>query len=853
MSESVDERFGYIISDSFDNRLNAYLNETETITTAHQAIIGTILGTSFGRVLLFNNKTNEIVNEKQLFTKDAVIGLGYDNGIIYAAQMKGQIVRIYNEFKSIQSEEELKSNEKILGFCMDQQGNRNKKLFCYGTQIGNNPPLLRIIDKSGYGLFGANTNLLCRNCNKILDIKWVGNVICCIGGFYDGKEYKDAYIYLYDFSTKSKEFQEIFTFNNIKISKESYCCVLPCNDNRFIISWGQLKVNIDVSPSMIVESKKRFSQSMFQVNDKSISIRSMALMENRIIGFVDTQEGKSGLKILQSSSGNEPNALYQMDYPKEQVYLFGFINEVEKIILIGKRRIEVGRMRKDSDTIQLLIQKKMFGDILNRVSTSKEKFTDKGDIQYFWKNYILQLTDIKDESLIRLEQHLKENIIDQSDIVAIIGETEDDQEKNKYIRFFTKYCVKYYHKLKKGYNILLSAKTTIIPSLTTQIITEDLANSFKLKEDIEDYKSGSNVTLNEYTSIINNELDLYNEILLFPGLPASIQNKIGNATTSAQELINDTNIADFQGFVIQFKFNNGLYLPACEYALKTQNPQTLLFILTLIEKQPKDKIKEIVEMFGNDFDSVKMCMPQQDTLNNYIIEFQIYQKLFKLFNKAMNNTIKTALFESISHQIEENKKGPQLLYASVSGRIGDMGQFAIDFIKEILNKYIEENGNELNFYQYDAGVEIIQNVVDVIDKKNSSELARKVFEEIIKTPVVGDVVIPIMLKRSQFKVQLFDEIPDTLKIGDISESVRDMLCSLKFTNHTLSEILKIAKEESKKKMSKASNKTGVTFNMTTLCSKCQKPLTGPVKMFYCGHIYHDSCHRENTCVLCSMK
>ncbi|GAB1224330.1 hypothetical protein ENUP19_0191G0001 [Entamoeba nuttalli] len=309
----------------------------------------------------------------------------------------------------------------------------------------------------------------------------------------------------------------------------------------------------------------------------------------------------------------------------------------------------------------------------------------------------------------------------------------------------------------------------------------------------------------------------------------------------------------FKDLFIQFKFNNGLYLPACEYALKTQNPQTLLFILTLIEKQPKDKIKEIVEMFGNDFDSVKMCMPQQDTLNNYIIEFQIYQKLFKLFNKAMNNTIKTALFESISHQIEENKKGPQLLYASVSGRIGDMGQFAIDFIKEILNKYIEENGNELNFYQYDAGVEIIQNVVDVIDKKNSPELARKVFEEIIKTPVVGDVVIPIMLKRSQFKVQLFDEIPDTLKIGDISESVRDMLCSLKFTNHTLSEILKIAKEESKKKMSKASNKTGVTFNMTTLCSKCQKPLTGPVKMFYCGHIYHDSCHRENTCVLCSMK
>ena len=35
------------------------------------------------------------------------------------------------------------------------------------------------------------------------------------------------------------------------------------------------------------------------------------------------------------------------------------------------------------------------------------------------------------------------------------------------------------------------------------------------------------------------------------------------------------------------------------------------------------------------------------------------------------------------------------------------------------------------------------------------------------------------------KVQLFEEIPDTFKIGDISESVKDMLCSLKFTNRTL--------------------------------------------------------------------
>ena len=89
-------------------------------------------------------------------------------------------------------------------------------------------------------------------------------------------------------------------------------------------------------------------------------------------------------------------------------------------------------------------------------------------------------------------------------------------------------------------------------------------------------------------------------------------------------------------------------------------------------------------------------------------------------------------------------------------------------------------------------------------------------------------------------------------MGDICESIKDMLCSLKFTNRTLSEILKIAKEESKTKLTKAGDKSGVTFNMTSLCSKCNKPLSGPVKMFLCGHIYHDGCNKENGCVKCSM-
>ena len=117
---------------------------------------------------------------------------------------------------------------------------------------------------------------------------------------------------------------------------------------------------------------------------------------------------------------------------------------------------------------------------------------------------------------------------------------------------------------------------------------------------------------------------------------------------------------------------------------------------------------------------------------------------------------------------------------------------------------------------------------------------------------LGDIIVPIMLKRSVFKVQLFDVIPDTIKMGDISESIKDMLCSLKFTNRTLTEILKIAKEEAKTKFTKASDKSGITFSGMTLCSKCGKPLMGSVKMFLCGHIYHEGCNKENGCVKCSM-
>ena len=109
-----------------------------------------------------------------------------------------------------------------------------------------------------------------------------------------------------------------------------------------------------------------------------------------------------------------------------------------------------------------------------------------------------------------------------------------------------------------------------------------------------------------------------------------------------------------------------------------------------------------------------------------------------------------------------------------------------------------------------------------------------------------------MLKRSIFKVQLFDVIPDTIKMGDISESIKDMLCSLKFTNRTLTEILKIAKEEAKSKFLKAGNKSGITFNSTSLCNHCHKPLNGQIKMFYCGHIYHDHCNKESSCVKCSL-
>ncbi|KAL7722552.1 RING-type domain-containing protein [Entamoeba marina] len=849
MAENVDQLLGFIISESFTERLVLYLNEKESISSTLQTPNGTVLGTSLGRVLLFNNNTNEVVNEKQLYSKDEVIGIGYDSGMIYTAQTRGQIVKIHPDFKSLTSEEELKATEKITGFCMDRNGNRNKKMFCYSFQSGSTSPVVRIADKSG--LFGANVNLVCKHCNRVVKMLWIGNVICVVAGNFKDGICKDAFIYLQDTSIKSKDFQDVFNFNNIQIAKGSECCILPCNDSRLVVVYGQLRINIDISPSVLTDGKKKFSQSTFQIVDKSISITSLAMMENRIIGFVNSSDGKNGMKILQSSSSNETNSIHKMERDQEPIAMHGYTMDGEKIIVISKRTIEVARMRKDMDTIQLLIERKRFGEILSRVSAAKEKFTDKGDIQFFWKSYILDLDSIKDEALVRLENHLKENILDQSDVVAIIQESETKEETKKFIDFFTKYCVKYYQKLKFGYDALLYSKSNITMNESSFIITEDLFKSFTIKQHIDSYHTGTVASLSEYQTIINREIDKYNEVLLFPGMPSSIQRDIGKATTSSEEFAMDKTISDFQSFVIQFDLNNGLYTVACDFALKTQNPSTLLYVLKTIEKNLSDKLKELVPIFGNDFDAVKMCIPTQESFNNMILEFQIYQRLFRLFEKVMSQGYRGNIIESLSHHIDDNKNGPQLLYASATGRIADLGSYAVLFFNDLINKFYDENKGKIRYIDNEVAVDVIMNIVDIIDKKNSTELVRKVFSDVIQNKKVGEVVVPLILRRSSYKVQLFDEIPNEYKIGDISKSICDMICSQKFTNQTLTEVLKLAKEESRRKLSKASDKRGITFSAATVCSKCDKPATGALKVFYCGHVYHEGCHKENTCVQCT--
>ncbi|ELP85360.1 hypothetical protein EIN_086120 [Entamoeba invadens IP1] len=839
--------FGSILTEPFDNRLEAYFNPEEKVTASLQTPQGTLLGTSLGRVFLFSPKTNDFKADKQLFSKEPIIGLGYDSNTFYAAHESRQVVRIFNDFKSIQVEEEAKSSERLVAFAVDLNGTRNKKTFSYGVMSGNNAPTVRIVDKSGYGIFGATTNLVCKNCNRLSKIMWVGNVICAVAGVLVGDKYKEAKIFLYDFNAKTKDFQDPICFKDVEIEKDAICCVVPCQDNKFVISWGKIRINVGVSPSFNTEMRKTFDTSPASFPDEDLKIEGMALMENRLIAFARNTSGLFGLKILQSSSVNEVNGFCDLGRTGECQGMYSFKTDVERIVVVRPRKMDIGRMRKESDTIKMMLEKKMYRDVLYKIVASKEKFSDKGDIQDYWRMYVLDLKNITDDSLVCLETHLRENVIDQSDVVAIIQETEKKSDMEKMLMFFTQYCVKYYHKLKRGYNTLLVSKSCMNPKETSCVITEDFYKAFRIKSDLESHPVGSVVNANEYQNILRNEIDKYNEVLLFPGLPASIQNEIGKMTTSSKELVSDTNISDFQGFVIQFNINNGLYSAACQYALKTQNPETLLFVLKIIEKQASDRLKDIVSIF-NDYDSVRMCMPQQDTLKSLVLEFHIYQQLFMLFEKAMTQAMRNSIFESLAHQIDEKKNGPQMLYASVSGRIADVGSYGVQFLKDVVKKYKEENDGRVDEFERNSdAVKIVQDVVDVVDKRNSVELARKVFSDVIGYPVL----IPIMLKRSQFKVQLFDEVPDTFKMGDVSESVRDTLCSLKFSNHTLKEVLGLATSESKNKLSKAREMRGVTFNTMTVCAKCKKPATGSVKMFYCGHIYHESCHKGNACMLCS--
>ena len=862
MTQNYEDTFGYILLKNYSQSLQKLLQSNETITASFQTNFGTVIGTSKGRVGYFSIKTYDMAYTKQLPTSNPVIALGYDYGYVFAAQSNGQIVRLFNKFTETQVEDEMKGNDKLLHFCMDSNSNRNKKLFCYAFKAQTQQVFVRIIDKSAISLFSGATNLLCRGCTDILNMKWFGNTICIVGANMEGTTCKDLYLFMYDYITKAKEFTETQSYKNVNIEKaDLYCDIHNFNERTINIICGETKLSVEVSPGVNADSKKKFQVNQLQFEDKTSKIRSIASMDGRIVGYVRTSNGNIGLKILTSSDEKEKKPICQLDVGYGKINIYNYNYEGDKITIVGERSLDICRLRKESDLFDLMVERGMYKEILYKIAEHKRNpmpatsFIDeieKGQLQEYWESFLLNLKEIGDDSLNVLEIHLRDNIIDQSDIVAILGETDDKASMNKYIRYFTKYCVKYYHEMKKGYDILNKAKSLIKPNDEYVLITEEIYRSFTCESHINTYRTKKTIPIKEYTETLLEEIFKYNEILLFPGLPTSIQSEIGKATTTIQEFIHDPNVSDFQGFIVEFDISNGLYQMACEYALKTQNPQTLLYVLNTIESISIDNLRSVMPIFGNDFETVKMCLPQQDTLKNIILEYMIYQKLFKLFDKSMNASMKSTLFESIGHQIADTKKGPQLLYASVCQRVGDMAQFSFDFIQEIVMKFEEENGPHARFLENEMAVGIIQNIVDVLDAKNSTDLVVKVFKVILETPKIGDIIVPIMLKRSSFKVQLFDVIPDTITMGDICESIKDMLCSLKFTNRTLSEILKIAKEESKTKLSKAGDKSGVTFNMTSLCSKCNKPLSGPVKMFLCGHIYHDGCNKENGCVKCSM-
>ena len=862
MTATYDDMFGHIMLKNFSNLVHDFLQPTEKITSSFQTNYGTVIGTSLGKVGYFSIKTYEMQLEKQLPTSCPVIALGYDYGYVYAAQSNGQIIRLLNKFSETQVEEEMKNGEKLINFCMDQNSNRNKKLFCYALRTTSNQIFVRIIDKGTISLFSGATNLFCKGVNEILCMKWIGNTICIVGAHMENQICKDVIVFYYDYITKAKDFSDVQAYRGVNIEKQDlYCDILHFNERILNIIVGETKIQVDVIPGVNSESKKKFQSTTIQVGDSSVKIRAIGVLDGRMVGYVKVTSGQFGLKILTSQQEEEKKSLCQFDVGPGKVGVYGYNYEGDKISIVGERSLAIARLRKESDLFDLMVERGMYKEILYKIAEHKKNpstsisFIDeieKGQLQEYWDSFLLNLKEVTDDTLTVLEIHLRDNIIDQSDIVAILGETEDKASMNKYIRYFTKYCVKYYHQMKKGYDILNHAKMILKPTDTNVIITEEVYRSFICQHHIQHYKSGKQLTLKEYTEMLLEEIFKYNEILLYPGLPTSIQNEIGKATTTSKEFINDPNISYFQGFVVEFNISNGLYSVACEYALKTQNPETLLSVLNTIDSLQMDILRKIMPIFGNDFETVKMCLPQQETLKNMIVEFHIYQRLFKLFDRTMSTSMKSAMFESIGHQLGETKKGPQLLYASVCQRVGEMAQFSIDFIVEIMKKFWEENDSSVSFYENEMAVGIIQTIVDVLDMKNSAELIVRVFTEIMKMDDIGDIIVPIMLKRSSFKVQLFDVIPDTITMGDISESIKDMLCSLKFTNRTLSEILKIAKEETKTKFTKAGDMSGVTFNITSLCSKCNKPLNGPVKMFYCGHIYHDGCNKENGCVKCSM-
>lgn len=805
-----DQGVGCIVTEIFTQRLDAFMNDGEVLTASQQYQAVNVLGTSFGRVLVFSTRSNEVVTERQLQARDPVVGVGYDGGTIYAGQARGQITRVGTDGRT-QVEEEVRNGERLCGVCVDRLSGRGRRLFSYWVQ-GNGSASVRVVDKSGYGLFGATTTLACRGSNVIGNVGWFGNVVCAVGGTTDDECVRDAHIYIYDYAGRGKEFQDVFTFNGIGITRGSTCCIEAIGEGRIGIVWGVLRVNIEVAPGLAHDGRKRFSQSTLSCGGRDDSIIGIGVMENRVVGCVAVGDERV-LRVLVSPSASEEQSGCAVDVGHGRVWVSSYVGDVERVLVVGERSIVSARMLRDEDVVQALVAGKRYGDLLVRASARGT--VDKGDIQYFWRGFIVECPrDASARGAELVETQLRGGVIDASDVVAIIGECESEKERVRVVEFIAGYCVWAYHKMRSGYDVLRRAVRGC-SGHGSIVVSQDVHDALIDKGDAERYCAGTSVSVDEYKGVVERSVERYNGLLLFPELPARVQAEIGRAALAGAGLAGDAHVGEFQSFVVELDIANGLVDSACEYALRSQNPDTLMNVLSAVESCGIEKAREIAGTLGNDFDSIKMCLPQHDTVRSRVVEFRIFQSLFRIFDRTMATGVRMGVIDAVSHQVGDTHHGPLMLIAASTGRSGDVAVEAVAFICDITSLYGTEHGDAACAVDDTVCRPVIEAVVDTVDKRNTYDVTRRVLVDLLGAGAGPASVVPVLLRRSQFRAQLFDEVPDNLRLAEVSSSVRDIINSMKFTNRTLSDVLVLAKEEARKKLSLASDKRGITFSYST--------------------------------------